>query len=112
MSLYPQCSEIKIKLTVSKQCALLIAHNLSFFLLHFITKDICLGQGYWGGVESSFIPAYWKAEFTACPPCDTMLIPLAYCYSGRTRAKLLHSSEQSLSKNKERESKNKLGLLA
>lgn len=77
-------SEIKIKLTVSKLCELLTAHNLLFFLLHNIIKDLYLGPGSWGEVKSSFIPAYWEAEFTACPPCDITFMPPAYCYSERT----------------------------
>lgn len=77
-------SEIKIKLTLSKLCEQLIAHNLLFFLLHCIIKDVCLGPGSWGEVKSSFIPACWKAEFTACPPCDITLMPPACCYSEKT----------------------------
>jgi len=44
----PSCPPCAESVSLRSQCELLIAHNLLFFLLHYITKDICLGPVSWG----------------------------------------------------------------
>ena len=110
----PQCAinvSLRSKLTVSKQCELLIAHNLLFFLLYYITKDICLEPGSWGGLKVHLLLLVGKL--------NSQLVLLVIPCSCLQPAATVGEHEQSFcillnsfNKNKERESKKKLGLLA